>query len=157
MAPNSEERTNMIMRMSSSWYCFAEGTQVMMGDRTTRNIELIQLGDSVLTFNFTTKEFEINRVLRIDEPVHHKLVKVVFSNGVEILSTEDHPYYVKDKGWCSYNPQQTFNNYGIRTGKLESSDLCFTVKGSRLKTVRISKIQPFEKTMKTFNITRNLR
>ena len=104
-----------------------------MGDGTLKNIENVHVGDSVLTYNFTNRKLETNPVLKIDAPVHYKLVKVVFSNGEEITSTEDHPYYVKGKGWCSFNPEQTLKNYGIKTGVLEASDFCFTNKGNGLK------------------------
>ncbi|AXP80837.1 Hom end-associated Hint [Mariniflexile rhizosphaerae] len=102
--PNKEKRIKMIEMqtgqtpMSIGANCFAEGSQVLMGDGTTKNIEFIQVGDAVLTYDFIKEKMEINLVLKVDNPIHHKLVKVVFSNGEEIISTEDHPYYVKDKG-----------------------------------------------------------
>lgn len=133
--------------------CFAEGSKILMGGGSFRNIELIQVGDTVLTYNFITKELETNPVLKIDAPFHYKLVKVVFSNGEEIVSTEDHPYYVKEKGWCSFNPEQTIKNYGIETKQLEASDYCFTVKGNKLRKVKVVKLVPFEESIKTYNLT----
>lgn len=95
----------------NNFMCFVGGSQVTMADGTFKNIESVQIGDSVLTYNFENQVLEINPVLHVDAPVHHKPVKVVFNNGEEIVSTEDHPYYVKGKGWCSFNPQQTQKNY----------------------------------------------
>ncbi len=96
---------------------------------------------------------EINSVLHIATPVHHKLVKVKFSNEEEITSTEDHPYYVKGKGWCSFNPKQTLENYGIKTEQLNTNDVCFTNNGNKLKKVKVVQIVPFEKFIKTYNFT----
>ncbi|XP_077979756.1 HMG box-containing protein 1-like [Glandiceps talaboti] len=36
----------------------------------------------------------------------------------------EHPFFVKDKGWSSYNPCLTVEKYGIPCCELESGDLC---------------------------------
>jgi hypothetical protein len=136
-----------------SW-CFAEGTLVLMGNGKYMNIESVQVGDSVFTYDFEQKKLEINPVLHIDAPVNYKLIKVVFNNGEEIISTEDHPYYVKDKGWCSFNPEQTSKNYGIETKQIEVSDYCLTFKNNKLKKVKVTQIVPFEKSIKTYNLSK---
>jgi len=134
--------------------CFVGGSQVTMADGRFKNIESVQIGDSVLTYNFENKELEMNPVLNVDAPFHHKLVKVVFSNGEEIVSTEDHPYYVKDKGWCSFNPLQTQKNYNIQAEQLEASDYCLTIKKNKLRKVKILQIEALEKSVKTYNLTK---
>ncbi|MBN1415180.1 MAG: hypothetical protein JW973_08785 [Bacteroidales bacterium] len=138
----------------SPFNCFVEGTKVLMGEGIYKNIESIKIGDTVLTYNFGEKKIEKNTVLKIDAPIHNKLVKIVFSNGVEVISTEDHPYYVKGKGWSSLNPELTFQNYGIEVEKIEISDLCLTTKGNKLKKVKVVNIVTIEKSIKTYNLTR---
>jgi hypothetical protein len=149
--PDGFIRQCQIMNMC---YCFAEGSLVAMADGSFKSIESVQIGDSVITFNFENQELEMNPVLHVDALVHHELVKVVFSNGKEIISTEDHPYFVKGKGWCSFNPQQTQKNYNIQTRQLEASDFCLTIKKNKLKKVKILQIEPLEKSLKTYNLTR---
>ena len=134
--------------------CFVGGSKVSMADGRFKIIESVQIGDSVLTYNFENQELEINPVLHVDAPVHHKLVKVVFSNRKEIVSTEDHPYYVKGKGWCSFNPQQTQKNYNIQAEQLEVSDYCFSIKMNKLRKVKILQIEALEKSVKTYNLTK---
>lgn len=134
--------------------CFAKGTLVLMGDGSNKNIESVQIGDTVLTYNFIEKKLEKNPVVKVDAPIHNQLIKVVFSNGEEIISTEDHPYYVKGKGLCSFNPQQTLKNYGIKTKQLVVSNYCLTFKSNRLKKVKVTQIVSFEESIKTYNLTK---
>jgi hypothetical protein len=37
------------------FYCFAEGSQVLMGDGNYKSIEFVRDGDTVLTYNFKKK------------------------------------------------------------------------------------------------------
>ncbi len=150
-SPSEYLRWNTI---SNTCYCFVEGTQVLMRDFSLCNIENIEIGDTVLTYNLITRELETNPVLKINIVVHDKLVRIVFSDGQEITSTDDHPYYVKDKGWCSFNPDKTYSNYGIETGQLEISDLCLKFKNNKIKRVRVEQIVPFEKSIRTYNLTK---
>jgi intein/homing endonuclease len=94
-----------------------------MGDRTLRNIENVKVGDTVLTYNFERKKQEVNPILEIEEAQENKLIEIVFENYIIIVSTEDHPYYIKGKGLCSFNPELTFKKFGIKTNKLEVFDL----------------------------------
>jgi hypothetical protein len=140
---------------SPSWrHCFVEGTKVLMGNRTYKNIEDVQIGDTVLTYNFTNSMLEINPVLEKINALHHSLIKIVLSNNEEIISTEDHPYYVRGKGWCSFNPELTFQNCGFRTVKMEVFDFCFTIRKRRLKKVKIVQICRIEKPIMTFNLSK---
>lgn len=36
----------------------------------------------------------------------------------------DHPFFVKDKGWCSARPRQTLDRYGIPCQDLSTGDIC---------------------------------
>lgn len=134
--------------------CFAEGSKVLMGDSSFKNIETVQIGEFVLTYNFTKKKFEKNMVLKIDSPFHMKFVKIHFSNGEEVISTKDHPYFVKGKGWCSFDPALTFKNYGLIVGKLETKDICLYYKRGKLMRTKILKIVEFESLTKTYNLSK---
>ena len=138
----------------SDFKCFAAGTKVTMGDMTYKNIENILVGDSVLTYNLKAKKLEVNVVQKIEDPIHHKLIEIAFRNGEKIISTEDHPYYVKGKGWCSFNPEQTQKSYSIEAGKLEVSDFCFTMKRNKLKRVQVIEIIQYEESIKTYNLSK---
>jgi RHS repeat-associated protein len=135
-------------------FCFPKGSLVLMNDHSYKRIESIQIGDSVLTYNFAQEILESNPVHHIDSLVNHKLIKTVFDDGKELISTEDHPYYVDKKGWCSFNPQLTIKNYGIDTGQLEVSDFCFIFKASELNKVKVIQIMQLEKSIMTYNLTK---
>ncbi|PJB54773.1 MAG: hypothetical protein CO098_19885, partial [Bacteroidetes bacterium CG_4_9_14_3_um_filter_41_19] len=148
------ENPNQEFMKYNQMMCFSEGSLVVMGDRSLKKIDSIQIGDLVLTYNFAKKGLEINPVLKIDNPVHHQLIKIIFNNGVEIISTEDHPYYVDNKGWCSFSPAKTYNNYKMTVGKLETSDFCLLINGDSLKKVKVEKIVSYESKIITYNLTK---
>jgi len=135
-------------------HCFVEGSKIALDNITVKNIEDIQVDDSVLTYNFKDKRFEINRVLEKVNAVDIRLIRVVFSNKVEIISTEDHPYFILNKGWCSFSPELTYNNYGISVGEIEIYDVCLTLKNRRLKKVKVVQIDRIAKPLRTFNISK---
>jgi hypothetical protein len=125
---------------------------VLMGDRTLRNIENVKVGDTVLTYNFERKKQEVNPILEIEEAQENKLIEIVFENYIIIVSTEDHPYYIKGKGLCSFNPELTFKKFGIKTNKLEVFDYGFVVKNNKVKKMKIIQINKINKPTKTYNI-----
>jgi hypothetical protein len=141
-------------RILNDFKCFAAGTKVTMGDMTYKNIENIVVGDSVLTYNFKAKKLEVNIVQQIEDPIHHRLIKIAFRNGENIISTDDHPYYVEGKDWCSFNPEKTQKAYGLETERLEVSDFCFTIKKNKLKKVQVIEIIQYKESIKTYNLSK---
>jgi hypothetical protein len=65
------------------------------------------------------------------------MLVIRFSNDVVNENTFDHPYYVKDKGWCSYSPTLTKERYDIDANLLEIGDVCYYNKGGKLEEVEI--------------------
>ncbi|MFZ5941423.1 MAG: hypothetical protein ACOYXB_12700 [Bacteroidota bacterium] len=82
------------------------------------------------------------------------LVRVSFKNGEEIISNEDHPFYVFNKGWCSFNPQATYDNYGLQVKLLQPSDMCLSIFGDKIKKQKIFRIAPLDMTIKTYNLSK---
>ena len=105
--------------------CFVAGTKVTLADGTQKNIEDIVFGDIIDTFNEVTKNAEPKYILDITSSRNTKFVKYTFSNGTEITSTRDHPFYVfktddVNDRWvetgfdvASYNPENTSTIYSI--------------------------------------------
>lgn len=77
-------------------WCFPAGTKV-----DGKNIESIKQGDYVYSFNHFTNTLEKRQVLRVmKRKIPNKLYKVLTHDGSKcIISTSEHPYYVKDKGY----------------------------------------------------------
>jgi hypothetical protein len=95
--------------------CFVAGTKVLIVEGSTKNIEDIQVGDVVKSWNEITNKVEDSKVVKLNQPVHDDMLVIRFSNDVVNENTFDHPYYVKDKGWCSHSPNLTKERYDIDT------------------------------------------
>ena len=77
--------------------CFIAGTAILISNGV-KNIEEIQPGDCVWSWDETTGDVELKKVVETyvnetDELVH------VFVNGEEIVTTPAHPFYSPVKGW----------------------------------------------------------
>jgi hypothetical protein len=126
----------------NSWFdCFTAGTKVLMSDGTEKNIEDIDVGDIVKSWNEITNKVEDSKVVKLIQPVHDDMLVIRFSNDVVNENTFDHPYYVKDKGWCSHSPELTKERYDIDANLLEIGDVCYYNKGGKLEEVEISFIK----------------
>lgn len=97
--------------------CFIAGTKVTMMDGTQKNIEDVEIGDQVVSFNEKTKSTEYKSVINLKQPMHNDLVKYTFENGSTVTSTFDHPFYVArlDDGLtlASYKPNLTNARYNL--------------------------------------------
>ena len=89
--------------------CFVAGTKVTMSDGSTKNIEDVVIGDTVLSFNEKTRETESKSVINLMSPTHNDIVSYEFGNGSTLQCTTDHPLYVNNFGLASYNPDKTID------------------------------------------------
>lgn len=76
--------------------CFIAGTKI-----DDKNIEDIKIGDYVDSFNHLKNKIEKKKVLAISKRWHKGMLTDI-NNGL-IISTPNHPYYVKGKGYLSAN------------------------------------------------------
>lgn len=105
--------------MSVNGGCFAPGTKINLPGGVIKNIEEIQVGDSVMTYNMETKTYEPHDV--IGTYVHHhtpRMIMMRFTNGSVISATPDHPLLCT-KGWRSRNVKGSLDNYGVEVQRLE--------------------------------------
>lgn len=93
--------------------CFIAGTKVLMGDGSEKNIEDVIEGDEVLSFNESTLQNEVKKVIGLKTPIHNDLVKYEFANQTSITSTFDHPFYVGNLELASFAPFLTNKRYEI--------------------------------------------
>lgn len=70
-----------------------------MADGTTKPIERIQPGDHVMSRDELTGKAEAKELVRVFEHHADQLVVIRLSNGEEIETTPEHPFWVEDKGW----------------------------------------------------------
>ena len=93
--------------------CFISGTKVLMANGIEKNIEEINVGDLVLSYNEITNVVEEREVTEVNSPIHDDLVKYILSDDTEIISTFDHPFYVNGLKLASYKPKWTNERYDI--------------------------------------------
>lgn len=128
-------------------FCFIAGTQITMADGSFKNIEDVQIGDEVITLNEETKLNEVKKVIDTKSPTHNDLVKYTLSNGVEVTSTFDHPFYVNKMELASHAPKLTNERYelGVNVRKIEKGDCVYMIPkdgGIGMHAVAIEKIEP---------------
>lgn len=95
-------------------WCFPAGTDV-----DGRPIESYKVGDYVRSFNHKTGEVEKRRVLRVmKRPTPSKLYKLtLFGSDRYIISTGEHPFFVKGKGYVPMAQIKTGDVvYACKTG-----------------------------------------
>ncbi|MCD6571728.1 MAG: hypothetical protein J7K62_00465, partial [Thermoplasmata archaeon] len=115
--------------------CLPAGTQILLGDKSTKSIEDIKVGDKILSYDTEKQDFVYSKVtkkiIKIREGVYdinHGLIKI----------TDDHPLYVRKKNgtlcWAAINPRKSKLAYSFRKPMpLEIGDKLFTSDGRWIK------------------------
>ncbi len=71
------------------------------------------------------------------------------------VNTQDHPYLVKNKGWCSFKPELTKIRYGFEVKQLNKGDICYVLdKNDNMKEVKIENIKLTNRSEKTYNLSK---
>jgi len=146
----------LLVGFGPSATCFAEGTEITMADGSFKSIEDIQVGERVLSYNLEAGKTEPDEVLELYSPTNNNMMHMEFSDGTVVHSTFDHPYYVKDKGWCSLKPDVTkeiiVNISDV--GQLEKGDICLTLVDGELKEIHLVQFKEVRIMQKTYTIKR---
>jgi DNA-binding XRE family transcriptional regulator len=112
-------------------HCFAKGTKVDMLDNSKKNIEDLQIGDSIKTMDLKTGKINFSSIEKMESVSHHNLVKYTFESGQELIATEDHPLKLKNEGWGSLNPNKSIIYKGFDLLKhIKINDYILTASGS---------------------------
>ncbi|WP_198299671.1 polymorphic toxin-type HINT domain-containing protein [Tumebacillus avium] len=115
--------------------CFPEGTLVETEDGP-KPIEEIQTGDKVLAKDEVTGEVTYQSVEGTFSRVAEEVYTITFDNQT-VEATDDHPFYVHNKGW-------------VRTVNLQPGDKLETASGMLLE---IRKIEVAKKQTKVYNFS----
>ncbi len=79
-------------------HCFVKGTRIQLDNKSTKNIENLEIGDSVAYKDFNTKSIKSAKIEKIENVIHHGLVSYKFESGLDITTTQDHPFRIQNKG-----------------------------------------------------------
>ena len=72
--------------------CLVEGTQITMGDGSTKPIEHVRAGDLVMS-NYGSGDFRPSHVLRAHRTGWRECVKITLASGRSVTSTRDHVHF----------------------------------------------------------------
>jgi hypothetical protein len=136
------------------YYCFVKGTKITLSDGRSLPIEEVRPSDRILSYNIEKRAVEEDIVQKTDSVYHNNLIKIYFEDSTINENTEDHPYYVKDKGWCSFKPSEAFKKYKIQTKQLQPGDVCFKILNNKLVEAKIKDITLIMDKVITYNISR---
>ena len=104
--------------------CFVAGTKIAV-ENGYKNIEDIEVGDYVYSYNLETNKKELKKVL--ETFIHQKNeIYTLKVNNQLIHTTEEHPFYVINKGW-------------VNTKKLNFNDKLLSIKKGPTNIQNISK------------------
>ena len=79
--------------------CFVAGTPVWMSDGTTKPIEQVKVGDTVLSKNEKTGEIVAKKVTNVSVRADIWTRKLTFDNSAVLETTDEHPLYVDGRGF----------------------------------------------------------
>lgn len=127
-------------------HCVAKGTKIVT-EHGAKPIETIVAGDRVVKFSTDDSQLTLATVTKVIKAIHSHLLTLKLENGAEIVTTEDHPFQVAGKGWCSHRAGK------VRSGRhcqYETGDAFLVydaLKGMRQSRLReITKGSPTEET-----------
>lgn len=136
--------------------CFAGGTKIALPNKGAINIEELEVGDKVLSYDYSNNTLIEATVLQLEKVIHSGLVTYLFENGAEITGTMDHPFKIKGKGWCSLSPKRSEQYKGVENaGEIKIGDLFEVIdENSELNTNRLMSIEYLEKGEETYTISK---
>jgi len=117
--------------------CFT-GDTLVATETGLRPIAEIEAGDYVWSENTETGEKALKQVLSVSVTETTVLVHITTEDGTEINTTENHPFYVEEKGWCA-------------AADLEAGDHLHTQDG-RIETVLKTETEQLKEAVKVYNM-----
>lgn len=129
--------------------CFVAGTKVHIEDKGVTNIEDVEVGDKVASYNHGNDTVEYREVLKVQTKENQNIVKYIFENGTELLATPDHPLFVIGKGYSSYSPKDTKEDSNLDVEQILLGDEVLHIDGYG---VTITDIIEQEETHTVYNL-----
>jgi len=130
--------------------CFISGTQILMGNKSYKNIEDVKLYDEIYTYDINKKLFIKSSVLGLHETSNTETV-IIKNKHKNIHTTPCHPIYTLEKGWASVDPSLTKEHHAIDVMQLEINDTLLLANNEKVKVKKL--VHKNHKTaIKTYNL-----
>ena len=133
--------------------CLGKGTQILAENKRLINIEDVEIGCKIVSYNFQLSVIENIIVDRVAVSTHSILNKIKLQNGIELILTPDHPIYVKNKGWCSVDFKSSFLRYNVKVKELELEDNCLIYAQDNITYSKVFSIDTIVSEEKMYNIS----
>ena len=91
-------------------HCFGAGTKILMSDNSLKDIELIQNGDMIKSYDFENQKLIDSKVTKLISATHSNLLKLKFTDN-EIITTSDHPFWTDRNIWAAVDAEKANKNY----------------------------------------------
>lgn len=105
--------------------CFVAGTKITLSDGSIKNIEDVEVSESVMTYNEESKINEEGTVGDLKQHEVSSVIRLTLDNENIIVTTAEHPFFVEGN-W-------------IKASELQPLDVCLKVDGSEsiISTVEV--------------------
>lgn len=121
--------------------CFAKNTPIWMSDHSFKNIQDIQVGDVVKSFNIAEGMVENKEVTEVMEMRRDVIYHVEHDKGT-LKITDGHPVYVDGKGWCAIDSVKATDIHKTPSQDLLVGDMLKTSLGlSEIKSIEVREEQ----------------
>ena len=101
-----------------------------MANGGVKCIENISVGDIVKSWDEGLNKITQGRVTMLFSPVNTNFVDFYIGEA-KLTCTQDHPIYIRGKGWCSYDPKLTMSRYNYFVDKpackIALGDYCYVL------------------------------
>lgn len=129
--------------------CFVAGTEITMADGSVKPIEAVELGETLLGMDGAH-----NQVLEFLRPTLGETgASLMAFNGGQPFMASDHPVWVRNRGWCSWDPDMTFSKYAMTVGQYQTGDVIETQDGQGFVIVSIEEYTDQDPTQTIYNFT----
>jgi len=125
--------------------CFTKETLITMADGSKKSIKDIKRGDRVLSWDFENNKQASGKVIGLWNGNHSDMY--VINKKINVSS--EHPFWTKEVGWASIDPQMTFERHGWKIAKLEEGYHLMTDED---KYVKVESIKENFREVMTHNI-----
>jgi|GEM_PF-6145095 len=129
--------------------CFPAGTKVLMADSSYKNIEDVEVGDFVLSYDEASGQKVSAQVLDLAAPLREHMCEIIFADNDSLKLTNEHPVYTSE-GWKSINPSRTDQeNEVIEVSQLDLGNQVLFVDGQYKE---VAEINCWQEIIQTYNL-----
>lgn len=118
--------------------CLLKGSKILLSNNTIKNIEDVNIGDIVISYDFENSKKSESIVTKTFSPLKNDIIKILLSNDNCIDCTTSHPIWSNNRNeWVSYNPEITKKYMGLDTLKLNDNDIFVDIDGNEVSILEI--------------------